>query len=81
METKIANFYDPIVLKAIKERPSDIEAMLFHNYPLDSLPGIDITLIFDPETQISADRFVTVSSFLADIFRKKGATVSVRTNL
>lgn len=79
--TGSVNFYDPKTLKRLKEKPEEMRALFEKQYPLPSLAGIEVHMVFQPKNFLENANFLIVSKWYSDFLTGKGASVTVSANL
>lgn len=77
----LANFYDPKVLKQLKELPEGIQQRFEEAVALGDLSTIIIYLVYRPIDYQDNLHYVTVSGFFKKMFESHGATVQVVASL
>jgi hypothetical protein len=81
MENDSISFYADSTLQQIQTRPEVIKAYLERSTKLVDLTGINVSIMYTPRSYDDNERFMVVSSFFADIFRRKHAQVTIGNNI
>ncbi|MBK5286585.1 MAG: hypothetical protein JJE25_14410 [Bacteroidia bacterium] len=75
------SFYDKKVLQLLQSNPDSLRKRFDKMLPLQSLTGVEVHFIFEPENVIQDAEFKIVSEFYRKFFEDKGAIVTISANL
>jgi hypothetical protein len=81
MEHSFIDFYLPSVFNKIKDKPELIEKQMTAKYPLKSLNGIQVIIIYRPISQADGEQFEVVAGFYKAFLESYGANVRITGNL
>jgi hypothetical protein len=79
--TATISFYNAGTFQKLKDDPAAIAQVLEQIQPLPSLNGIEIHLIYAPQTPEQDEAYQVVASFYRNLFEQQGATVTIGANL
>jgi len=81
MENSNLSFYKKDILKKLNENPEEVRNILESNIKLQSLDGITIFFLFQPNNIKEDERYKIASKFFKDFFESKGAKVEITTSV
>ena len=79
--TNKMSFYDKQKLELLKTNPDSVSKYFEKQTPLESIQGIKIYFIFQPDGIEEDEEFKIVSGFYKKLFEAKGAIVQITANL
>ncbi|HRF75744.1 MAG TPA: hypothetical protein PLJ00_03295 [Chitinophagales bacterium] len=81
MEKSFIDFYSTTIFNQIKNEPAKIMDTLIKRYPLKSLQGIEIYIVYKPTDKSDSERFEIISGFYENFLESLGAKVFVGSDL
>lgn len=81
MEKSFINFYSTTIFNQTKNEPAKIMDTLIKRYPLKSLQGIEIYIVYKPTDKSDSERFEIISGFYENFLESLGAKVFVGSDL
>jgi|SRR6185312_12327430 len=80
-ENSDVSFYDPATFQLLQAHPEAIRRKLEKTVVLGKLSGIQVWLMYDPESYEANNNYMTIANFYKRWLESKGATVRIENTL